>query len=154
MIKKELAEETVELLVNESKGLKGTICLGLGLLTTALEFKGFDRDKLRAIGLEFMQDIKKLETDEDKEKDKLEVEPKTKVSSDKIVEIVEALKNDTESYAGTLSTGLSLLALAIERKGYDSVDIAFATDKYLFNITKITTREQDMKALNDMLFNN
>lgn len=46
------------------------------------------------------------------------------------------------------------LALALERKGYDPVDIGFASDKYLFNVIKIVTTEQDMKALADILFNN
>ncbi len=150
MFDKKLVEETVELLVSESEGLRGTLCCGVALITSSLEHKGFKREDLRNIGMSFITEIKGLESFEDKEKYLFEI-PKKVISHEKAIEIVGALVNESESYSGTLTTGLSILALALEQKGYDHYAVEQAVNNFILNVTKVSTPEQDMKVIEDML---
>lgn len=150
MFDKKLAEETIALLVSESEGLRGTLCYGTALITASLERKGFKREDLRKIAMEFITEIKSLESDEDREKHLFEA-PKFGFSHEKAIEIVGALVNETESYSGALSTGLSLLALALEQKGCDHDVVEQAVNNFIINVTKVSTPEQDRKVIEDML---
>lgn len=65
-------------------------------------------------------------------------------------EVIEALVNESKSYSGTLTAGMSLVAIALEQKGLNEEKIRKCVDDFLLAITEITTREQDMLVLREM----
>lgn len=65
-------------------------------------------------------------------------------------EVIEALVKESKSYAGTLTAGMSLVAIALEQKGLDEEKIHKCVDDFLLAVTEITTREQDMLVLREM----
>lgn len=66
-------------------------------------------------------------------------------------EVIEALVKESKSYAGTLTAGMSLVAIALEQKGLDEEKIHKCVDDFLLAVTEITTREQDMLVIKEMV---
>lgn len=66
-------------------------------------------------------------------------------------EVIEALVNESLSYAGTLTAGMSIVAIALEQKGFKEEDVHRLVDNFLLAVTEITTREQDMLVIREMM---
>lgn len=145
---KKVAYEIVDMLVAESEGVRGTVTIGIALITDALIKKGFNFEDIKPLVCDYLLGVTILLSPEQLLAGITDT-PKHLITKEQHDKIVKTLVSETPSFAGTVAVGMALLSTALEQKGINHEDLEPLVNDFNAGLVSVATLEQKKEVMLD-----